>query len=225
MKNRCILKKCAAILALIVSVAFSFVACGKEPKEPAVITMTTTVSKVWFTVAGTKDVAIDWGDGKKSNVKDATLDGISDWLYFTYDFSDATARNIVITGNVTMLTCRNIGLTALDVSRNIVLTDLNCSDNQLTGLDLSKNTALKRLEFDYNQIINLDVHKNTALTFLSCVVNQLTAAALNELFRTLPDNPKPESYESTIYITGNPGSLDCDRSIAEKKGWTFRTPR
>ena len=64
---------------------------------------------------------------------------------------------------------------------------------------------------------------NNALTYLVCRENQLTASALNDLFRTLTDKsvPKPPSDGRSIQINNNPGSQDCDRSIAEKKGWWF----
>jgi hypothetical protein len=234
MKNKCILKKFAAILALTVTTAFMLVACAKEPKEPAVITMTTKASELRFSVAGgTKDIAIDWGDGKVSNLKDAIGESemIPGLFVFAHEYSGATAHHIVITGNVTDLYCAGNGLTALDVSRNTALTYLLCSNNQLTGLDVSKNIALNDLECNHNQIAKLDVSKNTVLWTLSIVGNQFTAAALNDLFGTLPDKKtETEKYGGVIFISysgkpeaGNPGNRDCDRSIAEKRGWVFMT--
>jgi hypothetical protein len=221
------------ILALTVTTAFMLVACAKEPKEPTVITMTTKASELRFSVAGgTTDFAIDWGDGKKSNVNDAIFENLPGSFVFAHEYSDATAHHIVITGNVTGLSCAaGNRLTALDVSRNTVLTDLNCSNNQLTALDVSKNIALNDLECNHNQITKLDVSKNTVLWALSCVGNQFTAAALNDLFGTLPDKKtETEKYGGVIFISysgkpeaGNPGNRDCDRSIAEKRGWVFMT--
>jgi Leucine-rich repeat (LRR) protein len=211
--------------------------------------MTTTASEVRFSVAGTRDITIDWGDGRRSNVNDASFDEISGNFRFSQDYSDKTARNIVITGNVTELYCQNIGLTVLDVSgspgltklycKNNQLTALNvggspglmelyCNRNQLTALDVSRNTALKNLEYDFNQIKNLDVSKNTGLEYLSCIGNQLTASELNYLFRTLPDNTESgvhviciSRYTASGPLLDNPGIFDCDRSIATKKGWSF----
>jgi Leucine-rich repeat (LRR) protein len=254
--SECILRKIAVILALSALAAFPLEACASEPKpaeEPAVITMTTAAPKVAFYVTGSKDIAIDWGDGKKSDVNDAYFDALFERFLFSHDYSDKAARKIVIIGNVTRLTCVDIGLTALDVSRNTTLivldcsenqltaldvsrsaalTDLDCSLNQLTALDVSRNTALERLRCNHNQITGLDMSKNTALWLLYCAGNQLTAAALNGLFRTLPSYPGPVEYEKygDIRISfreggGNPGYLDCDRSIAEKKGWGFSAER
>ncbi len=212
MKKRCIFKKCVAILMLTVLVVFSFEACAKEPQEPAVITMTTKATKVSFTVAGKGEITIDWGDGKISNLNNAIeSEMIPGWFVFAHEYSGTTAHSIVITGNVTTLYCRNNQLTALDVSRNTALTDLNC---------------------DWNQIKSLNVSKNTTLWALSCAGNQLTTSALNDLFKTLPDYSGSDIV-GAIYIStrndnseiGNPGIFDCDRSIAEKKGWGFRTRR
>jgi len=48
------------------------------------------------------------------------------------------------------------------------------------------------------------------------VNNNFTAETLNDLFRTLHDN----DFSKTIYIANNPGTEDCDPSIAQAKGWT-----
>jgi len=60
------------------------------------------------------------------------------------------------------------------------------------------------------------VSKNTALVSLCVRNNQLTAAALNDLFRTLPER-KPVGCGMSL--SGNPGFHDCDLDIAEEKGW------
>ena len=75
--------------------------------------------------------------------------------------------------------------------------------------------------------------KNTKLLSLSCAFNQLTTSALNDLFGTLPYYRGLEygEFGSIIISTygqgsaNNPGAFDCDRSIAEKRGWDFRSVR
>jgi Leucine-rich repeat (LRR) protein len=233
--DRNILRKSAIMLALIVSSAFLLEACAKEPsplERTGIITMTTKASEVRFSLEGAKDITIDWGDGKKSNVRDAIVDDISGWFYFAHDYSGADAHNIVITGsNVTKLYCGNNSLTALDVSRCTALDDLMCNNNQLTALDVSKNTALHGLDCNYNKITKLDVSKNTVLWQLCCVGNQLTTTALNDLFSTLPDYSETDNggvifiMERNPRAIGNPGNSDCDRNIAEKRGWIFMTER
>jgi len=197
-----------------------------------------------------RNLTIDWGDGEESKFTDAaSSDTESGSFLFSHRYSGASEYRITITGdNIERLDFRRSQLTALDVSRNRALTVLWCqhnpltnldvskntaleelevggSGNQLTILDVSKNTALRRLHIASTQIKNLDVSKNHALTYLICRYNQLTTDALNEMFRTLTDKSVPVGNPNpikVIHIIGNPGTDDCDRSIAEKKGWYFR---
>ena len=136
----------------------------------------------------------------------------------TLDVSNNTAlETLFCAGNL---------LSTLDVSRNTALKELYCHFNQLTTLDVSSNTELTRLYCDYNKLTALDVSNNKALRFLHCHYNQLTSSALNDLFRTLPDKPVLQvkqgpypDFHFTIYIHENPGTSDCDVSIASEKGW------
>jgi hypothetical protein len=66
----------------------------------------------------------------------------------------------------------------------------------------------------------LDVIKNTALKELMCNNNQLIANALNTVFTSLP--VRTISDDAQIYIGNNPGEAQCDRNIAENKGWSVR---
>ena len=197
-----------------------------------------------------RDLTIAWGDGEESKFTDAaSSNSESGAFFFSHSYSGSSEHRIItITGeNIERLDCRGSQLIALDVSRNRALKVLWCQHNpltsldvsknialeelevggggnQITSIDVSKNTALRRLHIAGTQIKNLDVSKNHALTYLMCRYNQLTSTALNELFKTLTDKsvpfgPSPGRY---IQITGNPGANDCDRSIAEKKEWTFR---
>ena len=204
----------------IAAAAFLMIACNKEqqlvdpPEEPVagIITMTTQVSEViiWVGITsseGSDNFAIDWGDGKISNLNDASSLLSSPYPYDSYSFehyySAATEHRITITGdNFYAFECAYNPLTSLDVSRYPELTFLYCSDTQLTALDVSNNTDLY---------------------YLSCSRNQLTASALNDLFRTLPDKAVA-GIRGYIYIGGNPGEYDCDFSIASKKGWSSSHP-
>lgn len=114
------------------------------------------------------------------------------------------------------LSCNYNQLENLDLSKNTSLIWLDCSVNGLTILDLSNNDALTFLKCITNQLRMLDVSKNTALTELNCYGNQLDTDALNALFETLHSNAGTKK----IYIGGNPGTKECDRSIATNKGWT-----
>ena len=104
----------------------------------------------------------------------------------------------------------------IDVSKNLELTELNCTWNQLKSLDVSKNTLLENLACENNQLKSLDVRNNTKLMSLFLRSNQLNVNQLNILFKTLHKN---KIFEKTIYIGGNPGAENCDKSIATSKGW------
>ena len=204
-KIRCILRKFATTLIMVAAWALllPLAACTKEPSENGMITMTTKASEVSFTVAGAEDIVIDWGDGKKSNVSDASfLDERSGSFGFSHTFSgNKSEHRITITGDniesfisvggneltsldvsrstkLTFLECRWNQLTALDVSRNTALKTLSCDNNQLTTLDVSKNTALKELSIRNNQLTTLDVSHNTALIILGCPNNRLTSVKM-----------------------------------------------
>ena len=145
-----------------------------------------------------------------------------------------TALDLSANTELIELECRYNRLTALDVSRNTDLRYFSCTGNQLTVLDVSKNTKLYYFACPSNQLTSLDVSQNTKLDELICAnnllstlvvsrdtaplwldfaTNQLTASALNDLFRTLP------TKYGYIFIEDNPGTHECDRSIAEEKGW------
>jgi Leucine-rich repeat (LRR) protein len=119
---------------------------------------------------------------------------ISEYTDFSREFSNTNSRTVTISGmNISYFGCIWGGLTELDVSGN---------------------TTLKELSLKVNQLTRLDLLKNTALTYVDIKANQLTAAALNDLFRTL------HSKGGIINIAYNPGTDDCNKSIAEAKGWT-----
>ena len=99
------------------------------------------------------------------------------------------------------------------------MTNLECNNNLLTNLDVSNNPSLVLLECSNNLLTNLDV-RNTALEKLYCQNNQLTTSALNTIFGMLNSNKLMVYIEGKqIYIQNNPGTNDCNRSIATDKGW------
>ncbi|MDR2651279.1 MAG: leucine-rich repeat domain-containing protein [Prevotellaceae bacterium] len=108
-------------------------------------------------------------------------------------------------------------LTSLDVSKCTDLQTLWIVQNQLTGLDVSKCPDLEVILCDNNQLTSLDVSKCTYIHYLDVANNKLTASALNNLFGTLPI--KASGNHANIYIKNNPGTDECDKSIAENKGW------
>ncbi|KGN91819.1 hypothetical protein HQ43_07010 [Porphyromonas canoris] len=178
-----------------------------------------------------------WIDLNNNYVKDA---GENVTVFGTEQEYTLGSRIVTVYGNVFMLTSNSNKLTSLDVSKNTALVDLGCYGNELTSLDVSKNTALKGLFCGANLFTSLDVSKNTKLDALACDYNRdltslkipgsirdrlhckeckLSAEMLNEIFRTLPDVTKQPGGKKTVYIYGNPGTDECDKSIATSKGW------
>ncbi len=128
-----------------------------------------------------------------------------------------TALNL---GNNTLLTelyCYSNRLTELDLSKNSALIRLNCAQNLITHLNLSLNTELNRMDCYENKLTSLDLSKNRELNYAVCSDNQIPAEGLNALFSTLY-----MGGGGTIFIGGNPGEKECDRSIAEGRSWKVR---
>jgi Leucine-rich repeat (LRR) protein len=175
-----------------------------------------------------QNMAVDWGDDTtneytgrvspshtyQNNIRHTVRIQAKELSYFNCNGQNLTALDVSGCTELTWLDCYGNQLTALDVSHNTKLGFLNCADNQLTALDVSHNTKLTTLLCSENQLTTLDVSHNTKVTELDCYGNQLAVAALNALFTSLPT-----VQSGDIYISHNPGTADCDRSIATAKGW------
>jgi len=130
----------------------------------------------------------------------------------------------VVSNSLTFLDIRYCQLlTTLDVGKSTALRSLHVNNSQLTALDVSKNSALEVLYcYDNHQLTSIDVKNNTVLFRISCDGNQLTASALNDLFSSLPDWSGSGRW-GNIDIKNNPGTSDCDFTIATGKGWIHWT--
>ena len=193
------------IAALAVTAAFTSCgggsgSSGSSSKSSGKIKMTTERGgECKFRLAGSGVATVDWGDGSEKTM--LTLNESREGVEFNHTYPNASLRTITINGdNITMLSMPMVfGISFFDV----------------TSLDVSRCTELTILVCN-GKFTSLDVSKNTALIALGCSGN-LTAAALNALFKTLHSN----AGEKYIDISGNPGAGDCDRTIAERKGWRF----
>jgi len=134
-------------------------------------------------------------------------------------FSEISELNLNANTALSYLQCSYNKLTKLDLSANTALTDLICYNNQLTNLNLNTNTMLTTFSCNNNQIINLDFSNNTMLLNLYCHSNNLSTAALNAMFVSLPN----KTISGVIFAGSNPGSTDCNKNIAEEKGWIVYT--
>jgi len=136
------------------------------------------------------------------------------------NWNELTSLDVSKNTALEILNCDVNQLSNLDVSKNTALTTLSCVGNHLTNLDVSKNIALDQLYCYMNRLTSLDVSKNVTLTALYCHFNNLTSFSLNALFATLQDNDNVTYYGTgSKYIVID--EVECDRNIAENKGWTF----
>lgn len=181
-----------------------------------------------ITALDCKDIHLTYLDVSKNT--ELTLLDCSDNQLMYLDVSNNTALKVLWCNSnqltdlnieknplLTELYCYNNRLTKLDLSKNTVLVRLNCSQNQMTNLDLQMNTKLNRMDCYENRLTTLDFSKNKELNYAVCSDNRFTGEELNALFSTFYNGAK-----GTIFIGGNPGEKDCDRKIAENRGWKVR---
>ncbi|MDR2291915.1 MAG: Ig-like domain-containing protein [Prevotellaceae bacterium] len=116
------------------------------------------------------------------------------------------------------LDCSYNELTSLDVSGFTALYDLQCRNNKLKTLDIRDCTGFDRVFCLYNELETVHV-LGAKLKILRMISNNLSAAELNRIFTDLQDRAAIGS-SGQLYISTNPGTLDCDRTIATSKGWT-----
>ncbi len=107
---------------------------------------------------------------------------------------------------LTWIRCSDNNLTAIDISKNLELTNLYIDINQLKLLDVSKNSKLSYLICSYNQIVDLDLSKNKNLKYFECRGDGLQHLNLR--------NGKNENLQS-IDVWWNPiACIQVDNPIA-----------
>ena len=185
---------------------------GGEETPFVGITMETAITgNIGIGLRG-KGITINWGD---TNVE--VIGDLVSGDYIPHTYATGTKRTITITGNITHLYCYELNLTSLDLRNASELIWIECYGNSLASLDISNNTMLEALDCHSNSLSSLDVSNNIALVGLGCESNDMDTEALNDLFGTLFD--RTGNFEGYIYINNNPGTDDCDITIAEDKNW------
>ena len=184
-----------AVLAALISACGGRGNSNKDQIEGQII-ITIYGESTSFALEGTGTVTIDWGN----EIEIAEIWGLEEDgggpLFFIDNrkFSNKGTHAITITGaNIIGLYSPSANITALDISKNPALITLHAQSNELSDLDVSKNPALKELWLSNNQF---------------------SATALNKLFAKLHNNG------GKIWVEKNLGSIDCDPSIGEAKGWS-----
>ncbi len=94
----------------------------------------------------------------------------------------AGAATMTIYGNITEFDCaeNSFNLTAVDPSKNPMLTLLRCYNNQLTELNVTQLEQLEWLYCQNNQLTELNLSQNKRLGWLSCYGNRLTSLDLRK---------------------------------------------
>jgi len=209
---------------ILILTIFAFIASGCKQATKNQMTMTLTPNgETAIVLIGYGMATVNWGDGSSAEtIELKSYEGDNDDytnMIYRHKYSEKSARKITITGeNIEHLLCDGIGVTSLDVSQNAQLLTLDCSYNQLTSLDVNKNTKLRNLQCARNQLTELDLSNNKILEDINLNNNNLSAAALNALFESL-NSMETSGYSKHINIENNPGTADCQISIAEAKGW------
>jgi hypothetical protein len=111
-------------------------------------------------------------------------------------------------------------LTNIELNNCISLTYLFCDYNLLEDLDIRNNTRIIQFNVKNNSINKIDIGTNSILR-VNVYNNNLDSEALNDIFRSLNDiNDTALRYDQGyVNIGDNIGKDDCDRNIAEDKGW------
>ena len=126
--------------------------------------------------------------------------------------------DIDLTNNLSLekLNCSANQLSVLDITKNQLLYGVECWGNYITELDVTNNPDLWLLYCSGNSFRKLDVSHNQKLSSLYITFNLFTAEEINEVFHTLHNQ---NNGSKKVYIGDNPGTDDCDTSIATQKGW------
>jgi hypothetical protein len=156
---------------------------------------------------------------------------------YKYDYN--RMKKLDISNNVKLnhLSCSSMGLDTIIWGEKQELRFLNCSTNNLQNIPTENSPLLRYLIFQSNDIKTVDVSNNIYLEYLFCSNNFLSnldltnnqklkmayctdnlfeSKELNELMLSLHNNNTGTKH---IYIDKNPGTEQCDKSIAENKGW------
>ncbi len=144
-------------------------------------------------------------------------------------FNNPYMENIIFPedNSINELMCRSTLMKNLDVSGLPYLANLDCALNLLTQLDLSACPRLQKLNCMGNRITNIDISNNKNLYMLYCGKNELSADALNKIFKSLPNAEvkytgtriPPSPRYSVVYYLENPGSAEADEKILTNKWW------
>lgn len=128
-----------------------------------------------------------------------------------HDIQDLTG--IQYFTSMTILNCKNSGVTAIDVTGNPELGNLNCAKTQVAKLDVSKNSKLQQLYCFDTQIEALDLSENQKLMILECYDTNLSELDLSKnpaLTRIFCQNTGIKTLDLTNQTTVS--NLNCSNT-------------
>lgn len=177
---------------------------------------------------------LEWSKGDLIQIKFGQCDGFEQF-HCSENYLNALDLSGVLP-SIKVVSCRNNGISNLKLNKATNLEELTCCENQnmgslsiddcprletlicytcdLSKLDLSGNKSLYKLVAYSNKISSINIDGCDFLGEIDLSQNDLSMVELDKLFFSLPEYEKGK-----ITVIGNPGSLTCDKSIAEKKGW------
>lgn len=157
---------------------------------------------------------------------------IIDWGDETFVTYEAREEKTVIQGivkgrtiriynpNITFLDCSGCDLVSLDVTRARKLQQLYCAKNYLEALDLTGNPDLRMFGCPFNKVSYLNINNCLQLKGMFIQGNSFSAVDLNSFFMQIP-MLQTTSKNINLRISGNPGSSNCNTSIAAQKNWNI----
>ncbi|MDR1552204.1 MAG: Ig-like domain-containing protein [Prevotellaceae bacterium] len=215
---------------------------GLELKEcPALLYLNCTTNKVTTLDVGNV-TTLQYIFFNSNTLSAINMSGLSALKTLKLYSNSLTSLNVNDCTSLKYLDCGYNKITSLTLNSacKTTLTDLDCSYNELTSLDVSGFTALAYFTCRNNKLKTLDIRDCTGLagtTYclynqletvhvlgaifekLRLIDNQLTATELNRIFTDLHD--RTGMGAGVLWIGSNPGTNDCDRSIATSKNYVF----
>lgn len=153
------------------------------------------------------------------------------------DLSGTGVKECEITSNknltsVSFAGCGN--LESCTVSENAILGTLDFSGCQslktiglgngsnpiIENVTLSGCSSLEEFTLTGARLTGLDLSDCTSLKYLDVRDNLMEAEGLDAMFTTMYDRSS-ETITGELYVRGNPGESDCDRTIVLNKNWYF----
>lgn len=153
-----------------------------------------------------------------NKLKELDLSNNSELLLFTCTDSELSSLDVTNNKKLQLIFCTYTNIEKLDLSKNKELIFLMLSNNKLTGeINLNNYESISSIDVSNNKITSVNISECPSLVSASFSNNEIDNNTFNSIFSNLPTCENGE-----IAINNNPGTNECDRSIATEKGWIFK---